>query len=185
MTQEEWLAIKNCDKEYDGLFFYALKTTKTVCRPSCTARTPNPKNVLIFNSVDDAINEGYRPCNRCRPDYMEWKGAKEELSIKAKQYIEVNYSEKFSLKEIAKKLYVNPYYLHRTFKDTTSYTLLWYHNFVRIEMAKVMLKNTQLSISFIAFEVGYNSLSHFSRAFKKLIGCSPSVYRNFYRINRE
>lgn len=40
-----------------------------------------------------------------------------------------------------------------------------------------MLKNTRLSISFIGFEVGYNSISHFSRAFKKLIGDYPSQYR--------
>lgn len=178
MTEEQWLAIKNCNKKYDGVFFYALKTTKTVCRPSCTARTPNPKNVLIFTSVEEAVNEGFRYCNRCRPDCMEWNGAKEELTIKARNYIENHYTEKFSLEEIGKKLYINPHYLHRAFKETTGHTLLWYQHYVRITAAKVMMENKQISISFIGFEVGYNSLSHFSRAFKKLEGCSPSSYRN-------
>ena len=42
MTEEQWNAIKTNDRNYDGVFFYALKTTKTICRRSCPARQCNP-----------------------------------------------------------------------------------------------------------------------------------------------
>lgn len=183
MTKEQWLAIKDCDKKYDGVFFYALKTTKTVCRPSCTARTPNPKNIVIFYSVEAAVKQGFRPCNRCRADFMDWQGAREELSSKAKEYIEINYAEKFSLREIAKKLYIDPSYLLRAFKYTTGHTLLWYQNYIRIKIAQEMLINTKLSVSFISDNVGYNSISHFSRVFKKLTSYSPTAYRSICNKN--
>lgn len=116
MTEVQWKAIKNCDKTYDRIFFYALKSTKTVCRPSCTSRTPNPKKVEIFYTVEDAINHGYRPCHRCRPDCMHWQGAKDELNNIVKKYIKYHYADKFALQEIAGNLFIDPYYLHRTFK---------------------------------------------------------------------
>lgn len=177
MNHEQWLAIKNCDKSYDGKFFYALKSTKTVCRPSCTARTPNPKNVEIYNSVKDAEKYGYRPCQRCRPNYMDWQGSKAELADKIKNFIDLNYFEKISAKSLGNIFYNNPYYLHRAFKEIIGITIIEYQHQVRIEQAKKMLSETELTLSFISSEVGYSSLSHFSRVFKRLIGISPLKYR--------
>lgn len=180
MTQSQWLAIKNNDKRYDGVFFYALKTTKTVCRPSCTARTCNPKNVIIFKSLDEAIAKGFRPCCRCRPDQMNWEGAKKELAESAKQYIREHYTEKFSLETIANVLFVNDSYLLRAFKDSTGRTLLQYHNYTRCLAAQKLLTQQELSISYISHSVGYCTPSHFARVFKKIFGCTPSEYRDNY-----
>lgn len=177
MTNEQWIAIKNCDSSYDGKFFYALNTTKTVCRPSCTSRTPNAKNIVIFSSVESAVEQGFRPCNRCRPDYMEWLGAKQELTNKAKKYIEENYKLKFSLSEISESLYINSDYLARVFKSCTGKTLLWYHNFTRCQHATRLLIEKNFSISSISYQVGFTSTSHFSKVFKTYIGCTPSEYR--------
>lgn len=185
MTEEQWLAIKNCDENYDGIFFYALKSTKTVCRPSCKARTPNPKNVKIFYTLEDALNHGFRPCNRCRPDCMDWHGAKNELAQKAKEYIDSHYADKFSLRVIAGNLYVDPYYMHRAFKQVTGMTLLQYQHKVRIKKAMSLLAKTGLSASFIACEVGYGTLSHFSRVFKKVMGISPSEYRSSHKNSQD
>lgn len=64
MKVEEWKAIKNNDKKYDGHFYYALSTTKTVCYPSCTSRTPNPNHVTIFKDLGSEIEAGFRPCTQ-------------------------------------------------------------------------------------------------------------------------
>nr|WP_092069185.1 Ada metal-binding domain-containing protein [Dendrosporobacter quercicolus]NSL47375.1 methylphosphotriester-DNA--protein-cysteine methyltransferase family protein [Dendrosporobacter quercicolus DSM 1736]SDL87184.1 AraC family transcriptional regulator, regulatory protein of adaptative response / methylphosphotriester-DNA alkyltransferase methyltransferase [Dendrosporobacter quercicolus] len=177
MSKEQWNAIKNGDKSYDGVFYYALTSTKTVCRPSCTARTPNPKNVEIFNTVEDAEKCGYRPCLRCRPNQMEWQGAKQELAMNIKNYIDSHYSEKFSSKSLGQIFYVNPFYLHRTFRDIIGMTIIEYQHQARMKQAMILLSGTNASISYIGYEVGYNTLSHFSRTFKRVVGVSPSEYR--------
>lgn len=185
MTEVQWNAIKNCDKAYDGVFFYALKSTKTFCRPSCTSRTPNPKNVVIFYTAEDALNHGFRPCNRCRPDCMDWQGPKDELTKKAQEYIDCHYAVTFTLQVIANSLYVDPYYLHRTFKKFKGCTLLQYQHQTRIKHAAKLLAETSLSISYISDKVGYHTASHFSRVFKKFVGISPLSFRKSKNHNDE
>ena len=180
MTKEQWKAIQNNDKNYDGKFFYALKTTKNVCRPSCPARACNPKNVLIFNTYEEAAERGFRPCLRCRPDQPEWQGAGAELADAAKAYIDSHYTGKFSLNDISGYLYVNGSYLLRVFKAATGMTLLQYHNYVRCTEAQKLLEDPELSISIIAFRVGFSSSSHFTRVFKNIVGITPSAYREDY-----
>ena len=181
MSEEQWEAIKNRDKSHDGAFFYALKTTKTICRPSCAAKTPNPKNVEIYYTVEDAQRRGHRPCHRCRPDQMEWQGPKNELAGKLTKYIEEHYAEKLSSKALGREFFVNECYLHRVFKEIEGMTVMEYQHSVRMERAKRLLAETGSSVSAIGYEVGYNTLSHFSRVFKKMFGVSPSEYRAEHR----
>lgn len=180
MTEEQWLAIKNKDRNYDGVFFYGLKTTKILCRPSCPSRPCRAKNVIIFQSLEDGLEKGFRPCLRCRPDELEWNGAREDLVKKAKAYVEKNYRKKFSLEDIAGALFVNKSYLLRSFKSLTGITLLQYHNCVRCLAAKELLARPELTISYISNAVGYSTASHFSKVFKKTVGCTPFEYRNSY-----
>ncbi|MBR1865533.1 MAG: methylphosphotriester-DNA--protein-cysteine methyltransferase family protein [Lachnospiraceae bacterium] len=180
MTQEQWNAIKNRDRRYDDVFFYGVKTTKHVCRPSCPSRLCNPKNVIIFNRIEDALRQGYTPCLRCRPEQAGWRGSKTELTEAAKAYIQAHYMEKFSLKAIALALYVNENYLLRIFKETTGQTLLAFHNDTRCLAARELLTHNELSISYISDSVGYATSSHFARTFRRTFGCTPSQYRKDY-----
>ena len=66
-AQEKWLAIQNRDRSYDGKLIYGVKTTKIVCRPGCPARVPLFKNIIFFDTMDEAAEKGYRPCKRCKP----------------------------------------------------------------------------------------------------------------------
>lgn len=180
MTEEQWLAISNKDKSFDGVFFYALKTTKVVCRPSCRKKQCSPENVVIFDSVDEAVEAGYRPCKKCRPELQEWKGSKRELSDALMHLIDENYAKDFSLAGLADMLHINKFYMLRAFKEITGTTPLEYHNNVRCEHAKEMLKQPELSINYISTAIGCNSASHFSRVFKKVVGSSPSAYRKAF-----
>jgi AraC family transcriptional regulator, regulatory protein of adaptative response / methylated-DNA-[protein]-cysteine methyltransferase len=47
---------------------YGVVTTGIVCRSGCPARTPLRKNIRLFETVDQAIAAGFRPCKRCKPD---------------------------------------------------------------------------------------------------------------------
>lgn len=56
---------KNRDKRYDGVFFLGVKSTKIVCKPSCSSMVPLEKNMMFFQ----AFKAGYRPCKRCMKEY--------------------------------------------------------------------------------------------------------------------
>ena len=69
MEREEMIkAVKNKDKLYDGQFYVAVKSTKIVRCPSCLSRTPLEKNMVFFDTLEEALQNGYRPCKRCKPE---------------------------------------------------------------------------------------------------------------------
>jgi transcriptional regulator GlxA family with amidase domain len=63
------------------------------------------------------------------------------------------------------------------FKRATGVTFTNFVSRVRIERSRNLLINPQLRVSEIAFEVGFQSLTHFNRIFQKLLGHSPTEYR--------
>ena len=68
MTKEEKIrAVLTRDKSSDGKFIFGVKTTKIICRPGCPSRVPLEKNIVLFDTMDEAIQSGYRPCKRCKP----------------------------------------------------------------------------------------------------------------------
>ena len=69
MTREKQVnAVKNKDRNYDGKFYVAVKSTKIVCCPSCSSRTPLEKNMVFYDTLEEALHSGYRPCKRCKPE---------------------------------------------------------------------------------------------------------------------
>ena len=180
LEKEQWEAIKNKDANYDGKFVYVNRKTGTICRPSCRKKTISPNQIIIFDTVEGAIKAGYSVCKICHPDRDCWKGARQELAEMACRILEENYLQPYSLDLLADSLHINKYYLLRSFKMIMDETPLQYHNRYRCEKAKEMLQKPELTISYIAMETGYNSVSHFSRVFDKTQGCSPSEYRKKY-----
>jgi two-component system response regulator YesN len=96
---------------------------------------------------------------------------------KAKEFIRANYKKKIKLEGISKEVYLSPYYLSHIFKKETRSTLFQYLTNVRVEEAKRLLETTQYSTTRISFEVGCTDQSYFCKVFKKIVGISPSKYR--------
>ena len=110
----------------------------------------------------------------------ERKSSSQTLADAATAYMEAHSSEKFSLDEMAKALFVNGSYLLRTFKRHTGMTPLSYHHQVRCRKAKELLAGTNLSISQVGETVGFVSSSHFTHIFRQTEGCTPTEYRNLH-----
>ena len=182
MNQEQWNAIKNRDASFNQLFYCGLVKSKTVCRVSCAYWKRDIKNIAVFDTLDDALAMGYHPCSHCRPDKPVWAGSKNELVSAAKKYIETHYMDRFSLETLSNYLFINGSYLLRTFKASTGRTLLWYHNHVRCEKAKALLTHNEYSIAAVGDMTGFASSAHFSHVFKKMLGLTPSEYRNAYLL---
>ena len=66
--ESRWNAVLTRNRAAEGVFYYAVKTTGIVCRPTCPSRRPNRKNVEFFDTYHDAKEAGYRACKRCKPD---------------------------------------------------------------------------------------------------------------------
>lgn len=177
MQKEYWEAIVSCDLSYDGVFYYGVKTTLIFCRPSCPSKTPNKENVAIYFDRETPAENGFRPCKRCRPDLFSNLNPREQLIKKTTDFLINNYSCDLSLEDIAKRVYISPFYLQRIFKEEMKMSPAQFLTKKRIEAAKELILHTSLSITVIAYEVGFKSSSHFSTLFRKSVGLSPSDYR--------
>lgn len=102
---------------------------------------------------------------------------------KAVQYVDENYMAKISLDTVAKKACISRYHFSRTFRKAMGVTFQDYLNNRRVEKAKDMLKSSKLTITELAFSVGYADMSHFSRIFKRIAGCTPSQYKSNFAKN--
>ena len=96
---------------------------------------------------------------------------------KARCFIHEHLGEALCLTRVADFVNISPNYLSEEFKRVTASKFVDYVACARIEKAYQLLSNSNLRISEIAFEVGFQSLSQFNRVFKKLSGKSPTEYR--------
>lgn len=96
---------------------------------------------------------------------------------KARQYIEEHHAEDISLGQVAAAVHTSTFYFCKLFKRATGINFTAFVSRVRMEKAKNLLLNPNLRVSEIAYEVGFQSLTHFNRIFKKITGQSPTQYR--------
>ncbi len=99
------------------------------------------------------------------------------LVQRARHFIEEHQGEDIGLSDVAKAVHASTFHFCKMFKKATGMTFTHYLSMVRVAKAKGMLANPQLRISEIAYEVGFNSLTHFNRMFRKLAGESPTTFR--------
>ncbi|WP_419954286.1 response regulator transcription factor [Neobacillus niacini] len=95
-------------------------------------------------------------------------------------YINKTPLDQITLKEAAESVHINPSYLSQLFKQQLNKKFVDYVTELRIEEGKRLLHNTTLRMSEIAERVGYSDLAYFSNNFKKIVGVSPSEYRNIH-----
>jgi AraC-like DNA-binding protein/ligand-binding sensor protein len=96
---------------------------------------------------------------------------------KAKQFIQEHYTEDLKLSQVAAAVFMSTFYFCKTFKKKVGMNFTEFVSRTRIEKAKNLLLNPNLRVSEIAFEVGFQSLTHFNRIFKQMMGQSPTAYR--------
>ncbi|MCM3785007.1 response regulator [Neobacillus mesonae] len=118
-----------------------------------------------LNVVLDALDVWYRD---------EHRGSIE----KAKAYIAEHYSRELSLEEVADYAGLNPHYFSKLFHERCGITFIDYLTGLRIERARELLVDPSYVLKDISQKIGYRDPNYFSRVFKKMVGMSPSEYRN-------
>ena len=96
----------------------------------------------------------------------------------ARQYVEKRYQQKITVSDVANHVYLSPSHFSHLFKKETGLSLVQYLNTYRVEKAEDLLKDTSLDITEIAVKVGFQSIPHFNRIFRKISKTSPRDYRN-------
>jgi len=109
---------------------------------------------------------------------LQEANAEPPIIHRAKEFIEQHKSDAISLSEVARALNVSTFYFCKLFKKATGINFTEYLSRVRIEKAKNLLLNPNLRVSEIAYEVGFQSLTHFNRVFLRIVGRSPTAYRD-------
>ncbi len=99
---------------------------------------------------------------------------------KAVDFLEENYCNPITLRQVADSVYVSPFYISRLFSRQLGKTMTEYLNGIRIKNACELLKDVEYKVYQIGEMVGIPDAHYFSRIFKKHIGMTPTEYRNKY-----
>jgi AraC-like DNA-binding protein len=115
---------------------------------------------------------------RCANQLLVQQSACEPAIVgRARDFISMHHRENIGLADVAANANVSTFYLCKLFKRITGLTVANYLLRIRIESAKELLLDRSRSVSESALEAGFQSLTHFNRAFKRIVGCSPSEFR--------
>ena len=108
---------------------------------------------------------------------VQQQNAEPPVITRAKEYIAAHQEEALSLGAVAKAVNTSTFYFCKLFKKATGLNFTDYVSRVRVEKAKNLLLNPNARVSEVAYEVGFQSLTHFNRVFRKVVGESPTEFR--------
>ncbi|MBV9907879.1 MAG: bifunctional DNA-binding transcriptional regulator/O6-methylguanine-DNA methyltransferase Ada [Hyphomicrobiales bacterium] len=173
--EERWQAVERRDPEFDGKFFFAVRTTGVFCRPSCASRPAKRENVSFFSTVAEAEKAGYRACKRCRPDRLDASDPQIETVKRACAKIE-QAEEAPKLAELAAAAGLSPYHFHRVFKTITGVTPKAYAAETRARRAADKLRTAE-TVTEAIYDAGFNSSSRFYESTAARLGMTPSAVK--------
>lgn len=167
---EKYNAMINKDPSFEGVFITAVKTTGIFCRPVCTARKPKPENVIFYDTAQEAILHGFRPCQVCKP--LEHAS---ETPVFVQQLIEELSADPYlRLKDFdLKQRGIEPSQLRRWFKRNHNMSFHAYQRMLRINSAFQKITMGE-PVTAAAFDSGYNSLSGFNDGYRSIVGSAPT-----------
>ncbi len=105
------------------------------------------------------------------------ENAEPPLIRSAREFIHERHSENLRLGLVAKAVHSSPFYFCKRFKKAVGLNFTAYVSRVRVDKAKNLLLNPDVEVSEIAYAVGFQSLTHFNRVFKTVVGQTPTGYR--------
>ncbi|WP_336886248.1 DNA-3-methyladenine glycosylase 2 family protein [Vibrio floridensis] len=169
------------DARFDGAFYIAVRSTGIFCRPICPANLPKEENVEYYNDKAQALQAGYRPCLRCRPDSAPdswaWKGVETTFS-RALRLIEQGALQNANMAELAARLGVSDRYVRQLFARYLGMSPKLYAQYQQLLFAKQLLHTSTFSVADIGFACGFNSTRRFNDAFQKVMKMTPSRVRH-------
>ncbi|KAF3073791.1 Bifunctional transcriptional activator/DNA repair enzyme Ada [Trichoderma lentiforme] len=131
----KWQAVQSRDPDADGFFVYGVRTTKVFCRPTCKARLARRANVRFYATGEEAKQNGFRACKRCKPEVLGLMPEEEAVQkirafVRHQQAVSDGNRDmgemKMSLSQMAKKTGLSKWHFHRVFKKCVGVTPVEY-----------------------------------------------------------
>ena len=163
-------AFQSRDASYDGVFVTAVSTTGIFCRPTCPARRPKPEHIEFFRSPREALLAGFRPCRRCHP--MEPEGTPPTWLAPLLAEVERDPARRWRDADLRARG-LSPGRVRRWFHTHHALTFQAYSRARRLAGALGRIQ-TGTEVTEAAFASGYDSLSGFNEAFRRLLGDNPT-----------
>jgi AraC family transcriptional regulator of adaptative response/methylated-DNA-[protein]-cysteine methyltransferase len=172
---DRWQAVQARDVAALGCFLYAVTSTGVVCRPTCASRRPLRSNVRFFDVLDDAMEAGFRPCKRCRPQDDSPSSVQVDAVVKACRAIEAS-AVMLTAAELASLVNMSKFHFQRVFKAITGLTARDYAAFVRAERVREGLEGGE-PITDVVFDAGFSSTGRFYEVAPTILGMKPADVR--------
>ena len=174
-----YAAVESRDRRFDGRFVTGVLTTGIFCRPSCPARTPKPENVRFFASTAAAQDAGLRACRRCRPELAPDRpevDPRADVAARALRMIEDGAGDE-GVPALAARLHVSPRQLQRITTATYGAGPAALITMRRVRLARMLLDQTDLPVTRVAFAAGFGSVRQSNDAFRRTFHASPTDVR--------
>jgi AraC family transcriptional regulator, regulatory protein of adaptative response / methylated-DNA-[protein]-cysteine methyltransferase len=168
---QRWAAVAARDRAADGAFWYGVCTTGVYCRPGCSSRLPNRKNVVFFGTCAAAEQQGFRPCKRCQPD--QGTAHLPVAVIKACRIID-SASRAPALPELARAVGLSPSHFHRLFRSALGITPRAYAETRRVERLRERL-GSGTTVTGAMLEAGFASGSRLYETADDHLGMKPGT----------
>lgn len=173
-----WQQVLARDTTADGQFFYAVKSTKIYCKPSCPSRKPTRKNVTFFPTAAAAEAAGYRPCLRCEPDRTTDKPDPQAAALATvADYLKEHADERTRLADLAKATGVGRLTILRGFKRVLGVTPGEFAKEQRLAKFKDKVREPKKRVTDAIYEAGYGSSSRLYQTSAVSLGMTPRVMR--------
>jgi Adenosine deaminase len=176
-TANDWRydAVQNRNRAFDGIFYFAVRTTGIFCRPSCSSRTPRPENVSYFASPNDATAAGFRACLRCKPSSKDNVDNNAKMVARALDLLKNVDIEIATIDELSSNLDISASQLQRIFKAVLGLSPKEVMDMMRIENFKVNVKESDVTTSL--YDSGFGSSRSLYEKAAQHMGMTPAVYK--------
>ena len=170
-----WDAVLRRDRRCDGMFVYAVSSTRVYCRPSCPSRRPARRHVNFFDSSRLAEAAGFRACLRCRPQTSHGSETEQRVE-RARRYLDEHSDEPVTLRRLATEVGMSPFHLQRTFAQLVGLSPKEYQDARRMVRFKSSLKRGD-TVTSATYEAGFGSSSRLYERVNADLGMTPSIYQ--------
>lgn len=173
---EQWQAVVDRNRAAEGHFWLGVRSTGIFCRPGCPARTPLRKNVVFFESLQDALRSGLRPCKRCRPLGTSLDEDRTHAIVRACETM-MDSPTPPTLVELAAGQGMSPSHFQKVFTEIVGISPAQFSRSVRAERIQQQLPLAE-SVIRAAGDAGFTSSAQFYEEAPNALGMAPGKFRD-------